>query len=119
MDASNVEPKSMTEKLINVFEVNFFIIKEVLSEIIVKQLINFNRGHTAAGIDGLTLLFLMGLSRPLFLYFSLFYITIQLADKVLPMLGFKSRRISGVGSDRSASCATSTAHSLPVLGLKC
>ena len=42
----------MTEKLINVSKVNFFIIKEVLSELIVKQLINLNRGHTAAAIDG-------------------------------------------------------------------
>ena len=47
----------------------------------------------------------MGLSRPLFLYFRLFYI-IQLTDKVLPMLGFEPR-FTGVRRDRSANCATS------------
>ena len=52
--------------------------------------------------------FLMGLSWPLFLYFPLFHV-IQLTDKFLPMLGFKMR-ISGVGSDRSANCVTTTAH---------
>ena len=51
--------------------------------------------------------FLMGLSLPLFLYFCLFYI-IQLTYKFLPMLGIE-QRISGVGSDRSANCSTTTA----------
>ena len=48
----------------------------------------------------------MGLSWPLSLYFCLFSI-IQLTDKFLPILGFKLR-ISGVGSDCSANCATTT-----------
>ena len=42
----------------------------------------------------------MGHSRPLFLYFQLFYLNVQLVDKILPMLGFEPL-ISGVGSDRS------------------
>ena len=50
----------------------------------------------------------MGLIQPLFLYFRLFYI-IQLTDKFLPMLGFELR-ISGVRSNRSANCATTTAQ---------
>ena len=50
----------------------------------------------------------MGLSWPLFLYFCLFFI-LQLAHKCLLILGFE-RRISGVRSDRSANCATTTAR---------
>ena len=52
-------------------------------------------------------IFLMGHSRPLFLYFCRFYI-IQWTDKFLPMLGIEPR-ISGDGSDRSANCSTTTA----------
>ena len=44
--------------------------------------------------------FKTGHSRHLFLYFRLFYINVQLVDKVLPMLGFELR-ISGVGSNSS------------------
>ena len=44
--------------------------------------------------------------RPLFLYFNLVWLTIKFC-KFLPMLGFKPP-ISGVGSNRSASCATNT-----------
>ena len=51
----------------------------------------------------------MGLSQPVLLYFCLFCI-VQLTDKFLPMLGFKPR-ISGIGSDHSATCATTTASS--------
>ena len=43
----------------------------------------------------------------LFFYFCLFYV-IQLTDIFLWMLGFEPR-ISGVGSVRSANCATTTA----------
>ena len=50
----------------------------------------------------------MGLCCLLCPYFRLFYI-IQLADKFLPMLGFELQ-ISGVGSNRSANCATATVH---------
>ena len=42
----------------------------------------------------------MGHSRPLLLYFCLFYFNVQLAGKILPMLGFE-RHYSGVGSNRS------------------
>ena len=52
--------------------------------------------------------FFMAPSRPLFLYFYLFY-DIQLIDKFLPLLGFKLQ-ISGVRSDGSANCATTTAQ---------
>ena len=38
----------------------------------------------------LVLGFLMGLSRPIFLYFRLFYI-LQLTDEYLPMSGFEPR----------------------------
>ena len=44
------------------------------------------------------------------LNFCLFCI-IQLADKFLPMLAFKPG-ISGVGSDRYANCATTTAREM-------
>ena len=36
-------------------------------------------------------------SRPLFLYFRLFFLNVQLEDKILPTLGFE-RQISGVVS---------------------
>ena len=42
----------------------------------------------------------MGHSWPLFLYFRLFFLNVQVVDKILPMLGFEPR-ISGVRSDRS------------------
>ena len=47
------------------------------------------------------------LSRTLFLYFRQF-LNIQLTDKFFPLLGFEPR-ISGVRSDRSTNCATTTA----------
>ena len=50
----------------------------------------------------------MGHTRPLFLYFSLFYFNVQLEDKISPMLGFEPR-IPGVGSDCSTNWATTTA----------
>ena len=56
----------------------------------------------------LVVLFLTGLSRPLFLYFCLVYI-MQLTVKFLPMSAFKPQ-ISGVGSNHSANCATTTAQ---------
>ena len=56
-------------------------------------------------------LFGMGHSRPLFLYFRLFWIAID-RNISLPMSGFKSR-ISGGGSDRSANCAATTALNNP------
>ena len=52
--------------------------------------------------------FKMGLSRLLFLYFRLFNMK-QSTDEFLLMVGFEPR-ISGVGSDRSANCVTTTAH---------
>ena len=54
------------------------------------------------------LLFVMGLSRPLFLYFRLFY-SIQLTDKFLTMLGFELLS-SCAGSNRLANCATASAQ---------
>ena len=42
----------------------------------------------------------MGHSWRLFLYFCLFYLNVQLIDKILPMLGFEPR-ITGIGSDRT------------------
>ena len=51
----------------------------------------------------------MGHSRPLFLYFCIFGIfVVQLVDNILPITGFKLR-ISGIGSNRSANWATTTA----------
>ena len=48
------------------------------------------------------LLFKLGHSRPLFLYFHLFCIlNVQLVDIILPMTGFEPQ-ISSVGSDRFA-----------------
>ena len=46
----------------------------------------------------------MGISRPLFLFFRLFFI-LQLTDKFLRMLGFEPR-ISGVGSNQVISSVT-------------
>ena len=42
----------------------------------------------------------MGRSQPLFLYFHLFYLKVQLEEKILLMLGFRLLS-SGVGSNRS------------------
>ena len=39
-------------------------------------------------------------SRPLFLYFRLFNLNVQLVDKILPVLGFELQ-IYGVGSNGS------------------
>ena len=50
----------------------------------------------------------MGHSQPLFLYFRLFYLNVQLVDKILPMLRFEPR-ISVFGRDRSTNWATTTA----------
>ena len=69
--------------------------------------INLTVAVLPGAIPGFFILIKMGLSRPLFLYFHLFYI-VQLTDKFLPMLEFELR-ISGVRSDRSANCATTTA----------
>ena len=57
---------------------------------------------------------MMGLSRPLFLYFRLFYFNVQLVDKILPMLGFEPQ-ISGVGSHCSTNWATTTAQEINYL----
>ena len=46
--------------------------------------------------------------RPLFLYFCLFFLNVQLVDKILMMLGFEPL-ISGVGKDHSTNWATTTA----------
>ena len=50
----------------------------------------------------------MGQSRHLFLNFRLFYLNVQLVDKILPVLGFEPR-IFGVGRDRSTHWAITTA----------
>ena len=51
----------------------------------------------------------MGHSRPLFIYFCLFYaISSNIFTKILPMTGSEPRT-SGIGSDRSANWATTTA----------
>ena len=57
------------------------------------------------------ILFKMGHSRPLFLYFRLFNTadSKQCSIKISPMTGFELRT-SGVGSDHSTNCATSTSH---------
>ena len=56
----------------------------------------------------------MGLSRPLFVYFCLLNV-VQLTDNFfLPMFGFE-QWVSGVGSDRSANCATTSALWLSLL----
>ena len=51
----------------------------------------------------------MGHSRPLFLHFRLFYLAVQLVDKILLMLGFELH-ISGIESDCCANCATPSAR---------
>ena len=56
----------------------------------------------------------MGHSQPLFLYFCLFYVNVQLINKILRMLGFEPQ-ISGVRSDRSNNWATTTATTLIML----
>ena len=52
-------------------------------------------------------------SRPLFPHFHLFYLNVQLVDKILPMLGFELQ-ISGVGSDHSINWAATIAHAILV-----
>ena len=42
-----------------------------------------------------------------FLYFCLFFLSVQLENKIMPMFGFKTQ-IFGVGSDRSNNWATTT-----------
>ena len=57
-------------------------------------------------------MFLTGQSWPLFPYFRLFHYIMQLTDEQINcqrMLGFEPR-ISGVRSDRSANCTTTTAQ---------
>ena len=44
--------------------------------------------------------FSMGHSRPLYFNCRLFYVNVQLVDKILPMLGFEPL-ISGIKSDSS------------------
>ena len=53
----------------------------------------------------------MGNSRPLFLYFHLFFLNVQLVDKIVLTLGFEPR-ISDVRSDRSTNWAITTAQAI-------
>ena len=57
----------------------------------------------------------MSHSPPLFLYLCLFFLNVQLVDKILPMLGFEPQ-ISGVGSNCSTNWATTIAHLRILLG---
>ena len=51
----------------------------------------------------------MGHSWPLFLYFSLLFLNVQLVNKILRMLGFE-RQISYIGSNPPTNRATTTAQ---------
>ena len=80
--------------------------------ILVNFLLNTIGYRVGMNIHCLATLFFkkMGHSRPLFLYFRLFNTvdSKQMFDKSLPMSGFELR-IFGVGGDRSANWATTTA----------